>query len=181
MKEVLMFTIFHAKITRYPLMPVQKNILFKWISHYESHGGPWLGKFPWRECRFYWSDAMAQSDVLGAASSFSGDVYLQNEATDSWAASGKWDPEIWGALIAPSAVHELRHLYQRRKLGLLIYAVLALPVLVTFKAATLLTSHRLKTLPRGKLSSSGHWSASRGFLFLRERQEASHSLEYSSL
>lgn len=96
MKEVLMFTIFHAKITRYPLMPVQKNILFKWISHYESHGGPWLGKFPWRECRFYWSDAMAQSDVLGAASSFSGDVYLQNEATDSWAASGKWDPEIWG-------------------------------------------------------------------------------------
>lgn len=34
-----------------------------------------------------------------------------------------------GALIAPSAVHELRHLYQRRKLGLLIYAVLALPVL----------------------------------------------------
>lgn len=129
MKEVLMFTIFHAKITRYPLMPVQKNILFKWISHYESHGGPWLGKFPWRECRFYWSDAMAQSDVLGAASSFSGDVYLQNEATDSWAASGKWGPEIWGALIAPSAVHELRHLYQRRKLGLLIYAVLALPVL----------------------------------------------------
>lgn len=129
MKEVLMFTIFHAKITRYPLMPVQKNILFKWISHYESHGGPWLGKFPWRECRFYWSDAMAQSDVLGAASSFSGDVYLQNEATDSWAASGKWDPEIWGALIAPSAVHELRHLYQRRKLGLLIYAILALPVL----------------------------------------------------
>lgn len=124
-----MFTIFHAKITRYPLMPVQKNILFKWISHYESHGGSWLGKFPWRECRFYWSDAMAQSDVLGAASSFSGDVYLQNEATDSWAASGKWDPEIWGALIAPSAVHELRHLYQRRKLGLLIYAVLALPVL----------------------------------------------------
>ena len=101
MKEVLMFTIFHAKITRYPLMPVQKNILFKWISHYESHGGSWLGKFPWRECRFYWSDAMAQSDVLGAASSFSGDVYLQNEATDSWAASGKWDPEIWGALIAP--------------------------------------------------------------------------------
>ena len=129
MKEVLMFTIFHAKITRYPLMPVQKNILFKWISHYESHGGSWLGKFPWRECRFYWSDAMAQSDVLGAASSFSGDVYLQNEATDSWTASGKWDPEIWGALIAPSAVHELRHLYQRRKLGLLIYAVLALPVL----------------------------------------------------
>ena len=89
MKEVLMFTIFHAKITRYPLMPVQKNILFKWISHYESHGGSWLGKFPWRECRFYWSDAMAQSDVLGAASSFSGDVYLQNEATDSWAASGR--------------------------------------------------------------------------------------------
>ena len=108
-------------------MPVQRKVLFQWIGFYENHGGEWLKDFPWRECSFHWSGAMTDSDVLGAASSVFHDVYLQNEATELWAGSGTWNPEIWGALIAPTAIHELRHLYQRKKMGLLIYAMLALP------------------------------------------------------
>ena len=110
-------------------MPVQRKVLFQWIGFYENHGGEWLKDFPWRECSFHWSGAMTDSDVLGAASSVFHDVYLQNEATELWAGSGTWTPEIWGALIAPTAIHELRHLYQRKKMGLLIYAMLALPVI----------------------------------------------------
>jgi hypothetical protein len=35
------------------------------------------------------------------------------------------NPAFWVQLIAPAAIHELRHIYQRKRLGLLLYCLLA--------------------------------------------------------
>lgn len=124
-----MFTVFHAYFTRYPMIPASRDRLLGWLDFYASTPeGKWLQSIDYRhDVTFYWCDAMRDSDVMGAKGLIGNAIYLQNESADIMN-DKHWDPATWTALIAPTAIHELRHLWQRRKWGVL-YIPLAFPLL----------------------------------------------------
>jgi len=123
-----MFTIFHTYFTRYPMLSISRERLLDWLDFYAATtDGVWLKSIDYRhDVTFYWCDAMRDSDVMGAKDLLGNTIYLQNESPDAMS-NPHWDPANWAMLIAPTAIHELRHLWQRRKLGIALYIVLAFP------------------------------------------------------
>lgn len=128
-----MFTVFHAYAARYAMMPQSRECLMGWLDFYAATpAGAWLREIDYRhEVRFYWCDAMDGSDIMGAKGFFGNSIYLQNESPEAVQAAN-WNPKNWPPLIANVAIHELRHLHQKRKYGFLPYLFMAIPGLRQF-------------------------------------------------
>ena len=92
----------------------------------ETPVGNWLNSIPYSTgVEYYWCDAMTtESGILGARPLFGNDIYVASNPT------GATHPEMvkhWIESIAPTAIHELRHLYQQKIYGKLLWSILRLP------------------------------------------------------
>ena len=119
-----------------PLTAPERRYLFAALEQMEKRPeGAFLRGIPWRLYQYRWCDALLERpagaaaalagfpDVMGAFDVKGGRIFLQPSENEQYGVSGR----AWCWLIAATAVHELRHAYQRLRLGWLPYALLALP------------------------------------------------------
>ena len=128
-------------VKSYPVPQVDKKALLWFLARYEqTAAGMWLKSLNWRAMEFKYCWAM-KNGIMGAWLSVTGDcVYLAPEyagqdpleyfASPLCTALKRVHPAAlsnWAGLIASTAVHELRHKYQRKRLGFALYALCTLP------------------------------------------------------
>ena len=106
-----MFTVF-ALAKSVPLTDGQRERLMHYVSRYaKTRNGLWLNDFEFRAIKLEWCYAMKPSDgILGAFSFLTGKVYLQPEEIDKIARGS-----AWVELLAPTLIHELRHVWQYKR------------------------------------------------------------------
>lgn len=106
-----MFTVF-ALAKSVPLTDDQRERLMHYVSRYaKTRNGLWLNDFEFRAIALEWCYAMKPSDgILGAFSFLTGKVYLQPEEIDKIARGS-----AWVELLAPTLIHELRHVWQYKR------------------------------------------------------------------
>lgn len=107
----MMFTVF-ALAKSVPLTDGQRERLMHYVSRYaKTRNGLWLNDFEFRAIKLEWCYAMKPADgVLGAFSFLTGKVYLQPEEIDKIARGS-----AWAELLAPTLIHELRHVWQYKR------------------------------------------------------------------
>ena len=107
----MMFTVF-ALAKSVPLTDGQRERLMHYVSRYaKTRNGLWLNDFEFRAIKLEWCYAMKPSDgILGAFSFLTGKVYLQPEEIDKIARGS-----AWVELLAPTLIHELRHVWQYKR------------------------------------------------------------------
>ncbi len=117
-----MFTVF-ALAKSVPLTDDQRERLMHYVSRYaKTRNGLWLNDFEFRAIALEWCYAMKPSDgILGAFSFLTGKVYLQPEEIDKIARGS-----AWVELLAPTLIHELRHVWQFKR-GPLKYILCCIP------------------------------------------------------
>lgn len=126
-ETISMLTTRKMKKTSRLLTDFEKEMLVNILRSYSNtEEGNWLSWMPFASgCTYYWCDAMTtDSGILGARPLFGNDIYLAPEP------SGSNNLEIvksWLELIAPTAIHELRHMYQQKVYGKLLWSILRLP------------------------------------------------------
>lgn len=112
-----MITIFNCTKNTKELTVKQRAKLLKYIADYASTAyGSWLNDVDYSRFIYMWKKDLEESDVQ-AIRPFKGyKIILQpNKNNQDW----------WIKLIAPAAVHELRHVWQKNQKGWLIYSLLA--------------------------------------------------------
>lgn len=87
--------------------------------------GHWLNSVLYAtSVEYFWCDCMeAGNGILCARPLFGNEIFLASNP-------GATYPEVikhWIECIAPTAIHELRHLYQQKVYGKLLWAILRLP------------------------------------------------------
>lgn len=113
------------------LMPERERIyLISLLDAYAATAeGDWLNIVPYKDCEYFWCDAMTtESGILGARPLFGKDIYLAAHPQGF-----KPSEEIinhWIESLAPTAIHELRHLFQQKCYGKLLWSILRLPELL---------------------------------------------------
>ena len=128
-----MFTLLSCKNST-KFTQLQRNRLIHLIELFEATPeGSWLKDFDWRSFQFYWCPAMTvDNGIMGCYTPLFGDkVFLmQNElqASDNKARVQSSDT-YWVDLLFSTTVHELRHAWQRRHFGPVLYMVLAIPLI----------------------------------------------------
>lgn len=107
----MMFTVF-ALAKSVPLTDGQRDRLMHYVSRYaKTRNGLWLNDFEFRAIKLEWCYSMEPADgVLGAFSFLTGKVYLQPEEIDKIARGS-----AWVELLAPTLIHELRHVWQYKR------------------------------------------------------------------
>lgn len=103
----------------------EKDWLIDLLDTYaETPEGNWLNSIPYETVEYFWCDAMTtESGILGARPLFGNEIFLAPNP-------GATSPEVnkhWIECIAPTAIHELRHLYQQKIYGKLLWSILRLP------------------------------------------------------
>ena len=126
-----MFTIFTMKQNSRPFSDGEKARLFDLLDMYAStEFGKWMTELDYRGCDYNWCDSMTMDNgILGARPLFGKDIYLAPEP------SGNWSDIVvstWIEGIAPVAIHELRHLWQQKKYGKVMWSMLRLPEVIPF-------------------------------------------------
>ena len=126
-----MFTIFTMKQNSRPFSDGEKARLFDLLDMYAStEFGEWMTELDYRGCDYNWCDSMTMDNgILGARPLFGKDIYLAPEP------SGNWSDIVvstWIEGIAPVAIHELRHLWQQKKYGKVMWSMLRLPEVIPF-------------------------------------------------
>ena len=107
--------IFRLTKNSYELTPEQLAVLFTHIEQYSNtSNGAWLHDIDYMGMNYKWSPAMENSDIMAAKPLFGKDVLSRP--------SGK-NPDYWVSLITPSVIHELRHTWQIKKHGVLLYSI----------------------------------------------------------
>lgn len=107
--------IFQLTKNSYKLTPEQLAVLFTHIEHYSNtSNGAWLNDIDYKGMTYKWCPAMKNSDIMAAKPLLGKDVLCRP--------SGK-NPDYWVSLITPSAIHELRHYWQIKKHGALLYSI----------------------------------------------------------
>lgn len=121
-----MLTVFNLKKGR-ELYAAEMAALTAQLDKYtDTPEGKWLASLNWQHFEFRWADAMAETDILGAYSVFSPNVIYIQPPRLCAEFNEKQNSDIyteWAGypLIVSTVVHELRHAYQHRKLGILYY------------------------------------------------------------
>lgn len=140
-----MFTSF-SLFKSYPIPDVDHRALLWFLSKYEqTPDGIWMKTLNWREVQFKYCWAMTNG-IMGAwLAVLRKNVYLAPEYAGQDPVEFFKSPilkpimksqpaslSFWAGLISSTAVHELRHKYQRKRLGLVLYMLCTLPVLRQF-------------------------------------------------
>ena len=112
-----MITIFNMTENTPPLSDEQRQELFRCIDAYAiTQDGEWLQALEYRKYDYFWKADLENSDIMAVRPLFGNKIILQPAGEN---------PAFWVQLIAPATIHELRHIYQRKRLGLLLYCLLA--------------------------------------------------------
>lgn len=120
-----LFSVFDLREKR-PLSDGERSRIFRIVDKFAmTRYGAFLSAVNYRAIRINWSQAMTpENGVMGAFSLADGEIYLQGDQQDL-------PMSCWVELMAPTLIHELRHVYQYRKNPLL-YILLSLPVIREF-------------------------------------------------
>ena len=118
-------TIFEIKKTSNNLTENEKNELFRLLEYYASRKeGEWLNSMDWKnEFEYYWCRAFRGSDILGAKPLIGNSIYIQEglqspiEGTELF----------WIQLMSSTVIHELRHAWQQKRYGKILWCFLYFP------------------------------------------------------
>ena len=126
-----MLTTFNMKKNSRPFSDGEKARLFDLLNMYATmEFGEWLLELDYRGCDYRWCDLMTvDNGILGARPLFGKDIYLAPEPSGN----GNGIAVItWIEGIAPVAIHELRHLWQQKTYGKVMWSILRLPEVIPF-------------------------------------------------
>lgn len=133
----MIFTIFHARKNREPLTQEEKSFFFGRIDTYirSSPENAWLLGTNFRQLAWFWSPAMTTGNgIMGAADPVHSTVYLMPYSYRVLAAEMRRKigcrviDEDWLANLFPTAIHELRHIWQYKR-SPLTYTILSIPII----------------------------------------------------
>ena len=115
----MILTAFHLYFTRRELTVMDLNKLMGELSKYANASiGDWLNDIDYRGLKYYWCMAMKDTDVLGARLPFGNSIYIQPSPNEIYGTD-----TFWLEMIVPIVLHELRHVWQKRKLGVVQYLI----------------------------------------------------------
>lgn len=113
-----MITIFNVGKSSYQLSTSERAELFRCIEAYrQTADGAWLTDVDFELFTYMWKKDLEGGDVQAIRPLTGDKIYLQPNGNN---------PDFWVQLIAPAAIHELRHVWQKKKRGTLVYSVLSL-------------------------------------------------------
>ena len=126
-----MLTTFNMKKNSRPFSDGEKTRLFDLLNVYATmEFGEWLLELDYRECDYRWCDLMTvDNGILGARPLFGKDIYLAPEPSGN---GNEIAVSTWIEGIAPVAIHELRHLWQQKTYGKVMWSILRLPEVIPF-------------------------------------------------
>ena len=126
-----MLTTFNMKKNSRPFSDGEKTRLFDLLNMYATmEFGEWLLELDYRECDYRWCDLMTVGNgILGARPLFGKDIYLAPEPSGN---GNEIAVSTWIEGIAPVAIHELRHLWQQKTYGKVMWSILRLPEVIPF-------------------------------------------------
>ena len=126
-----MLTTFNMKKNSRPFSDGEKTRLFDLLNMYATmEFGEWLLELDYRGCDYRWCDLMTvDNGILGARPLFGKDIYLAPEPSGN---GNEIAVSTWIEGIAPVAIHELRHLWQQKKYGKVMWSILRLPEVIPF-------------------------------------------------
>ena len=126
-----MLTTFNMKKNSRPFSDGEKIRLFDLLNVYATmEFGEWLLELDYRECDYRWCDLMTvDNGILGARPLFGKDIYLAPEPSGN---GNEIAVSTWIEGIAPVAIHELRHLWQQKTYGKVMWSILRLPEVIPF-------------------------------------------------
>lgn len=118
------FTLFDLPES-YPLSEGERARILRYVDKFAmTDCGSWLNSLNYRGITLKWCCGMTQENgVMGCFSIATGTVYLQPENVYDSAPGS-----CWVELMAPTLIHELRHVYQWRK-NRIGYILCSLPLL----------------------------------------------------
>lgn len=140
-----MFTSF-SLVKSYNIPEVDKKALLWFLEKYsQTDAGLWMKLLPWRALDYKYCYAM-KDGIMGAWLSVTSNTiylapeYMEQNPLEYFAspimrnrhATHPTSLSNWAGLIAPVAVHELRHKYQRKCMGKIGYTLCTLPILRQF-------------------------------------------------
>ena len=112
-----MITIFNINKNTTELSDTQRGWLLDAIEKYaDTPDGCWIDYVPYSSITYKWKADFEGSDIMAARPLTGNSIYLMPNGDNS---------KIWVDIIAPAAIHELRHIWQRQKYGILIYSLLS--------------------------------------------------------
>lgn len=82
----------------------------------ESPDGSWLKDVPYNIYTYKWQPSFEGTDVMAGVPLLGDSIYVQPNGSN---------PTYWIQLIAPAIIHELRHKWQKKKYGTLVYSLLS--------------------------------------------------------
>ena len=126
-----MLTTFNIKKNSRPFSDGEKTRLFDLLNMYAMmEFGEWLLELDYRGCDYRWCDLMTvDNGILGARPLFGKDIYLAPEPSGN---GNEIAVSTWIEGIAPVAIHELRHLWQQKTYGKVMWSILRLPEVIPF-------------------------------------------------
>ena len=135
----MMFTTF-SLIKSYPVPQVDRNAMLWYLRKYaDTKSGMWLKtiNYSMLEYKYCWG---MRGGIMGAWLSLcKNKIFLMPEYADTDPMEFFANPIVrsvnvhpatlsnWASLIVSTAVHELRHKYQRRRMGIILYTICTLP------------------------------------------------------
>lgn len=112
-----MITIFNVKKNTTPLTAQQNSVLWRCIDLYaNTPNGAWLKEVDYRLFNYLWKSDLEGTEVQAIRPLIGDCIILQPNGDNR---------DYWVQLMAAPAIHELRHVWQRQRYGLIPYCLLA--------------------------------------------------------
>lgn len=112
-----MITIFNTYKNTEPLTDAQLSELFRCISIYEdTPHGAWLSEVDYTNYEYLWKKDIEGTHIQAIKPIIGKSIILQTYCNN---------PLFWVQMMSPVAIHELRHVWQRKEYGFMVYCILA--------------------------------------------------------
>lgn len=117
------------KKSRIPFSNNELNYLFEILEIYaKSKNGSWMNEISYKDASYYWSSSLnPDNGIMGVRPVFKNEIYLMANPNNT---SNEMLIKNWIKLIAPTAVHELFHMYQQQKYGKLLWMIMKIPEVI---------------------------------------------------